>query len=580
MDRRRSGVIMDGMSQPAGTDEPQGAVFAQVLAPLVDRVDPAGLLDAVGVAAGAALRSPGVVARELAGLVGGSVRAVTAAAVRGSGGSMDGPVAPPAGKRYADPAWETNAGWFLLRQEHALLAQALERAVADLELPRRTRVKIDFLVGQLLAAVEPAHWPLTSPVVLKKAIDTGGLSIVRGARNAVRDVLAEGGPRQVQAGRFALGTDLAATPGSVVFRNRLIELIQYAPQTERVHAVPMLFSPPWINKYYVMDLAPGRSLVERAVRDGHTVFMISYRNPGAELAELTLSDYLQESLLAALDVVAEITGAERVDVVALCLGGALATAAAAWCAAAGEQRINSLTLLNTLLDYADPGVLGVFTDDATVDRLERTMRATGYLPGASMKATFDALRPADLVWGPILSGWLLGEDPPAFDMLTWNADSTRMPATMHAEYLRELYVRNRLAAGTLHLAGRAIELGAVDVPAYVVSAEADHIAPWRSVYAGARRLGGDVRFVLSNSGHIAGVVNPPSAKSRHRAGDGPLPADPLAWRAEIAETAATWWADWAPWAAERAGELREPPPLGSAAHPAGDAAPGTYVRES
>jgi len=546
---------------------------------VLDRIDPGGLLEAAGAAGLAALRNPAVVARGLADLAAGSVAAATAAVVRGAGGTMDGPVTPPAAARYADPAWDGSALW-LLRQEHALLARALHGVAAGLDLAPPTRAKVAFLVTQLLAAAEPAHWPLTNPAVLKKAIDTGGLSVLRGARNAVRDLVTDGGPRQVAPGRFTLGTDLAATPGAVVFRNRLIELVQYAPQTGRVHAVPMLFSPPWINKYYVMDLVPGRSLVERAVRSGHTAFMISYRNPGAELADLTMSDYLREGPLAALDVVADITGNERVDLVALCLGGTLAAATAAWCAAGGPQRVHSLTLLNTLLDYAEPGALGVFTDAAAVDRLERAMSATGYLPGGWMKATFDALRPVELVWGPIVSGWLMGEDPPAFDLLAWNGDSTRMPATMHTEYLRDLYVGNRFAAGTLTLAGRRLDLGATDVPAYVVGAEGDHIAPWTSVYAGARLLGGPVRFVLSNSGHIAGVVNPPSPKSRHQVADGPLPADPHDWRASAVPRPVTWWDDWTPWVAARAGELREPPSIGSVAHPVLDPAPGRYVRES
>ena len=564
------GVMMGSMSRLTGPPALPG---------VLDRIDPGGLLEAAGTAGLAALRSPAVVARGLADLAAGSVTAVTAAVVRSAGGTMAGPVTPPAAARYADPAWEAPALW-LLRQEHALLARALSGVAADLDLPPLTRAKVAFLLTQLLAAAEPAHWPLTNPAVLKKAIDTGGRSVLRGARNAVRDLVADGGPRQVLPGRFTVGTDLAATPGTVVFRNRLIELVQYAPQTGRVHAVPMLFSPPWINKYYVMDLAPGRSLVERAVRSGHTVFMISYRNPGAELADLTMSDYLRQGPLAALDVVSDITGADQVDVVALCLGGTLATAAAAWCAADGRQRVHSLTLLNTLLDYAEPGPLGVFTDAAAVDRLERAIGATGYLPGAWMKVTFDALRPAELVWGPIVSGWLMGEDPPAFDLLAWNSDSTRMPATMHTEYLRDLYVGNRLAAGTSTLAGRRLDLGAIDVPAYVVGAEADHIAPWTSVYAGARLLGGDVRFVLSNSGHIAGVVNPPSPRSQHRVADGPLPADPGEWRASVVPRPATWWDDWTPWIAARAGELREPPSTGSAAHPALEPAPGRYVRES
>ncbi len=345
-----------------------------------------------------------------------------------------------------------------------------------------------------------------------------------------------------------------------------------------MHEIPLLLSPPWINKYYIMDLAPQKSLVEWAVQHGHTVFMISYRNPDAGLRDVTMSDYLLEGPVAALDAVQEITGADRVNVGALCLGGTLAAATAAWLAARDDARINSLTLMNTMLDFTTPGMLGVFTDEKTVARLERTMKRTGYLPAASMKTTFDALRATDLVWNYVINDWLLGEDPAPFDMLSWNADSTRMPAAMQTEYLRTCYIENQFAEGKLVLAGERLDLGAVHQDAYVVSAEGDHIAPWASVYAGAAKLGGTVRFVLSNSGHIAGVVNPPSPKSRYWFGESAeLPADPQGWRHDATETRASWWEDWTPWIAERAGEQRTPPSIGSAAHPALQAAPGSYV---
>lgn len=260
-------------------------------------------------------------------------------------------------------------------------------------------------------------------------------------------------PRQVTPGAFQVGKDLAVTPGHVVFRNRLIELIQYEPQTAKVHEIPLLMSPPWINKYYIMDLAPQKSLVEWAVQHGHTVFMISYRNPDSSLADVTMSDYLQEGPVAAMEVVREITGQDKVNVAGLCLGGALSAAMTAWLEAKGDQHVNSLTLMNTLLDYSGPGQLGVFTDEKTVNRLERNMRKDGYLPATSMKTTFDLLRSTDLVWNYVVNDWMLGEDPKPFDMLTWNSDSTRMPAAMQTEYLRTLYLENRFAEGKLELAG-------------------------------------------------------------------------------------------------------------------------------
>jgi polyhydroxyalkanoate synthase len=407
--------------------------------------------------------------------------------------------------------------------------------------------------------------------------------LVRGASNALRDLATNKGmPRQVTPGQFRPGHELAATPGSVVFRNRLIELIQYEPQTETVHALPLLFSPPWINKYYIMDLAPGKSLVEWAVQHGHTCFMISYRNPDDALGELSMSDYLREGLLAALEVVEEITGAEQTNVAALCLGGTMAAAMTAWLTARGEQdRVASLTLMNTLLDFTLPGQLGVFTDETAIDRLEGTMARKGYLPADNMATTFNLLRARDLVWNYVVNNWLLGEDPAPFDMLSWNSDSTRMPAAMQTEYLRSLYLENRLAKGELKLAGERLDLSGISQDSYFISAEKDHIALWKAVYAGAKLMGGTVRFMLSNSGHIAGVVNPPNPKSKHWVGSAEtLPDDPEAWRAQATEVAKSWWLDWTPWIAERAGEQRTPPATGSAMHPPLESAPGSYVLQS
>ncbi|MEJ3658723.1 alpha/beta fold hydrolase [Actinomycetes bacterium KLBMP 9759] len=544
------------------------------------RLDPVGFTGALTGAAAALARDPLPAVRGAAELAAGNGRAVIAALVRAVGGTAAGPAELPAkDRRYADPAWEANAFYYLLRQQHALFARQLRQVASGIELEATTRRKIDFLVQQVIEASAPVNWPWSNPRVLTKAFETGGLSLVRGARNALRDAVTNGGmPRKTVQGRFTPGVELAVTPGTVVFRNRLIELIQYAPQTDEVFATPLLLSPPWINKYYVMDLAPGKSLVEWAVRHGHTVFVISYRNPGADLRVVTMSDYLREGPLAALDVVQEITGAERVNLGALCLGGTLATAATAWLAARGDDRVNSLTLMNTLLDYAEPGELGVFTDEATIARLERLMRRDGYLPAENMATTFDLLRASDLIWSYVVTTWLLGEDPAPFDILAWNADSTRMPAAMQSEYLRALYLRNSFAQGTFELAGERLDLAAVRQDAYVVAAEADHIAPWASVYAGAAGLGGTVRFVLSDAGHIAGVVNPPSARSRYRhGGSGRLPADAARWRADATERRASWWEDWTPWIGARAGARRTPPPTGSAAHPPLQDAPGSYV---
>ena len=298
-----------------------------------------------------------------------------------------------------------------------------------------------------------------------------------------------------------------------------MELIQYAPQTPKVRAIPMLASPPWINKYYIMDLAPGRSCIEWAVQHERTVFAISYRNPDASMRGVTLDDYLIHGPRAALDVIGDITGAPKVDITGLCLGGALTGMLAAYLARTGDDRIGSITLLNTMLDYSEPGVLGAFTDERTVARLEDEMAAKGYLEGSQMAGTFDFLRANDLIFGYVVSGWLMGQDPPAFDLLAWNGDSTRLPAAMHSFYLRCLYVRNELARGEMELAGQHLSLSEVKNDTYVVGAVNDHIVPWHASYQATKLLGGDVRYVLSSGGHVAGIVNPPGPKAWYEAAD-------------------------------------------------------------
>jgi polyhydroxyalkanoate synthase len=345
----------------------------------------------------------------------------------------------------------------------------------------------------------------------------------------------------------------------------------------------MLASPPWINKYYIMDLAPGRSFIEWAIRSGHTMFAISYRNPDVTMRGVTLDDYLISGPKTALDVISDITGADKIDITGLCLGGALTGMLAAYLAGTGDQRIGSVTLLNTMLDYSEPGVLGVFTDEPTVARLERQMAKQGFLEGSQMAGTFDMLRANDLIFSYVVSNWLMGKRPPAFDLLAWNADSTRMPAAMHSFYLRSLYIRNELARGQLELAGQRLSLGDVKSDSYVVGAVNDHIVPWTTSYKATRLLGGGVRYVLSNGGHVAGIVNPPGPKAWYTVSAdpaAPYPAGPAGaeqWRAAAETRDGSWWQDWADWAGSRAGDLVPPPRLGSRRYPVLGDAPGQYI---
>ena len=437
--------------------------------------------------------------------------------------------------------------------------------------------KAALTTGFLMDALAPTNFLLTNPAALKRAFETGGASLVAGASHFVDDVLNNNGrPRQVDTRPFRVGDNLAATPGKVVFKNDLMELIQYAPQTPQVRAVPVLASPPWINKYYVMDLAPGRSFLEWAIQHERTVFAISYRNPDASMGGVTLDDYLIHGPREALDVIAEITGAPKIDIIGLCLGGALTAMLAAYLTEKGDDRIGSITLLNTLLDYSEPGVLGVFTDEKTVARLEKQMAEKGVLEGSQMAGTFDMLRANDLIFNYVVSNWLMGQDPPAFDILAWNGDSTRMPAAMHSFYLRSLYMRNELARGELELAGQQLSLADVKNDTYVVGAINDHIVPWKSSYKTGGLMGGNVRYVLSSGGHIAGIVNPPGPKAWYEAADD-NGTDAEGWRAANSKHRGSWWEDWTAWSDARAGARIKPPHMGSRQHPAIADAPGEYV---
>ena len=499
------------------------------------------------------------------------------AAAHWQGQAADPPVPVPADRRFTDQAGQAirscsrccsaiwpaaSCGWRACGRPGDPVADAKAQLAASF----------------LIDALAPTNFLLTNPAALKRAFETGGASLLAGARNFVSDLISNRGmPRQVDTRPFELGVNVAATPGKVVFRNELMELIQYAPQTGKVRSVPLLASPPWINKYYVMDLAPGRSFLEWAVLHERTVFAISYRNPDASMRGVTLDDYLIHGPRQALDVIADITGAPKADIVGLCLGGALTGMLAAYLAGTGDDRLGSVTLLNTMLDYSRPGVLGAFTDQRTVARLERQMQSAGYLDGRQMATTFDMLRANDLIFSYVVSGWLMGQDPPAFDILAWNTDSTRMPAAMHSFYLRSLYIGNELARGVLKLAGQQLSLADVKSDAYVLGALNDHIVPWHASYEATRLLGGDVRYVLSSGGHIAGIVNPPGPKAWHEVGDS-YPADAAAWQAAATRHRGSWWQDWADWAAPRAGRLQQPPTMGSERYPPLADAPGAYVR--
>ncbi|HEX9314183.1 MAG TPA: alpha/beta fold hydrolase [Actinomycetota bacterium] len=483
----------------------------------------------------------------------------------------------PKDRRFKDPVWDENPVFFGERQAYLAWAHFVHELVTTSGLDPKGADKAAFGLGLLVDALAPTNFLLSNPTALRKAAETRGLSLLKGLRNFIDDALHNDGmPRQFDQHAYAVGRNLGVTPGKVVYRNNLMELIQYEPQATTTYEIPLLVSPPWINKYYLMDLAPGRSFIEWAVQHGHTTFAISYRNPDESMRDVSLDDYLIHGPASALDVIRDITGQPKVNIAGLCIGGTLTTMLLAYLAAGGQDRLNTATLLNTIVDFSEPGPLGCFTDAESIARLEQKMAKTGFLDAADMERTFNALRANDLIWNYVASNWLMGNDPPAFDILTWNADNTRMPANMHSFYLRYCYQENQLAKDEMTLAGRRLHLGKIDEDVYIVGAVEDHIAPWTTSYATTRLLGGTCRYVLTSSGHIAGIVNPPGSKRRYWTND-ELPDDPEEWRAAATVHEGSWWEDWTAWMAPRSGKRIKPPPTGSAEYPPIADAPGEYV---
>jgi polyhydroxyalkanoate synthase subunit PhaC len=524
-----------------------------------------------------AMEHPATVAAASLRLTSNLARATQYAALRAMGQAAEPPIEPGTDRRFADAAWTDNPAYAALRQAYLATRQFSDELLAAGRGDPVSDGKAELATNFLLDALSPTNFLLTNPAALKRAFETGGGSLVAGGQQFLDDLVNnKGRPRQVDTTPFRLGENMAATPGKVVYRSDLMELIQYAPQTEQVHSIPMLASPPWINKYYIMDLAPGRSFLEWAVQHGHTVFAISYRNPDPDMRGVTLDDYLIGGPKVALDVISDITGSPKINITGLCLGGALTAMLAAYLIRTGDDRLNSITLLNTMLDYSQPGVLGAFTDEATIAKLERQMEASGVLEGAQMAGTFDMLRANDLIFNYVVSNWLMGRQPPAFDILAWNRDSTRLPAAMQSFYLRSLYLHNELATGDLELAGQRLSLEDVKSDCYVVGAVNDHIVPWPASYEAIHLLGGTVRYVLSSGGHIAGIVNPPGPKGWYLA-SADNAATAQEWRAAAERHEGSWWEDWADWAGQRAGELVAPPKMGSRRYRVRYDAPGQYV---
>lgn len=482
-------------------------------------------------------------------------------------------------KRFKDGAWRENEVFDFIRQSYLLSARYMQGLVHDAEgMDDKTAQKVDFYTRQFVDAMSPTNFVMTNPEVLRRTAETGGENLLKGLSNLLSDLERGQGNlriRMTDESKFKVGENIAVTPGKVVYQNDLMQLIQYTPTTENVLKRPLLILPPWINKFYILDLRPKNSFIRWAVDQGHTVFMVSWVNPDERLAEKGFEDYMLEGPYAALEAIEKATGEKSVNAIGYCLGGTLLSATLAHMATKRDTRIKSATFFTTMVDFAESGELGVFIDEEQLNALEAKMQKRGFLEGREMATTFNMLRANDLIWSFVVNNYLLGQDPFPFDLLYWNDDSTRMPARMHSFYLRRMYQQNDLIKpGGIELLSVKLDLRKIKLPTYILSTREDHIAPWASTYRATQTYGGDIRFVLAASGHIAGVVNPPDAGKYSHWVNTTLPPSPEAWFAGATELAGSWWPDWQRWVTgQEAAQVPARQPKNAI-----EDAPGSYVQ--
>jgi polyhydroxyalkanoate synthase len=496
------------------------------------------------------------------------------------------PTEPISDPRFADEAWQKNSWASFYARAYLLNAEFMNELADSVQADPKTKKRVKFAVSQWVDAASPANFLAFNPSAQQRMLQTKGESLRAGLSNLLKDV-GRGKITQTDETAFEVGRNVATTEGAVVFENALMQLIQYQPLTDTVRRRPFVMVPPCINKYYILDLQPENSFIRYAVERGNTVFVVSWKNPHEPESRMTWDDYVELGPIAALNVAREITGQSQVNALGFCVGGTLIATALAVMAARGDAPIASLTLLTSLLDFEDTGVLDVFVDEAHVRMREQTLGKGGLMPGLDLANTFSSLRANDLVWNYVVSNYLEGKAPPAFDLLYWNGDSTNLPGPMYAWYLRNTYLENNLRIpGKLVCCGERVDLNAIRVPAYVFAAKEDHIVPWKAAYASARLLPGGpddgVRFVLGASGHIAGTINPPSKNKRNywTSGEPGLPANSEAWLADATEQPGSWWTDWDRWLRPFAGgEVAAPRKLGNSKYAPIEPAPGRYVKE-
>ena len=506
------------------------------------------------------------------------------AARRLSGEAIEPAIQPaPRDKRFADPEWKSNQFFDFLMQAYLLTTQWANDLVRDAAgLDAHTRKKAEFYVTQIANAVAPSNFVMTNPEVLRATLASNGDNLARGMKMLAEDIEAGNGVlriRQSDSANLAVGVNMATTPGKVIYQNDLMQLIQYSPTTENVLRTPLLIVPPWINKFYILDLKPEKSYIKWCVDQGITVFVISWVNPDKRLGDKTFEDYMKDGPLAAMDAIEKATGEMKVHTAGYCVGGTLLATTLAWLAEKRRVRVSSATFFAAQVDFTHAGDLLVFVDEDQISALERDMNRAGVLEGSKMAMAFNMLRSNDLIWSYVVNNYLKGKTPPAFDLLHWNSDATRMPAANHSYYLRNCYLENRLSTGSMVLDNTLLDLSKVKVPVYNLATREDHIAPAESVLYGSQFFGGPVRYVLSGSGHIAGVVNPPSlGKYQYWTNDNIRDTTLADWMKDAQEHKGSWWPDWHAWLKDIDGEETPARAVGSVALPPIEDAPGSYVR--
>ncbi len=482
-------------------------------------------------------------------------------------------------RRFAGADWQANPVYRTIRDIYLLASDWLLRQGERLDMPEDEKQRVTFHLRQFVDAMSPSLQLLSNPIALRRAIETGGASLVEGANNLMND-LKEGHLSMVDATAFAPGRNLALSPGKVVLRNKLIELIQYEAKTEQVYARPLVMFPPWINKFYILDLQPKNSLIRYLVEQGFTVFVVSWKNPDASMDGITIEDYMDLGPLAAIDAARDITGSPDVNVMGYCIGGTLQALTLAWMAANKDTRVNAATFIVSLQDYTHVGETALFMGEGKIDFIEEQMMQRGYLDSREMSNMFNLLRANDLIWSNVVNNYLMGQKPPAFDLLYWNSDGTRMTPTAHNWYLRNTYVENNMIEPCkISVKHEKIDLGQIKNDIYAVGAEKDHIVPWQSAWRITQLAGGKVRYVLASSGHIAGIINPPGGKGTYWTNDEVKAGTAEEWLKTAKAHPSSWWTDWSEWLAARSGDKVAPPPLGTGAYPQLADAPGTYVME-